>query len=44
MVYPIGAIYLSVNNTNPKDLFGGAWEQIQNANLSSSIFMWKRTG
>lgn len=29
MVYPIGAIYLSVNNTNPKDLFGGTWEQIQ---------------
>lgn len=24
-VYPIGAIYLSVNNTNPSSLFGGTW-------------------
>lgn len=27
-IYPIGAIYLSVNNTNPSELFGGTWEQI----------------
>ena len=26
--YPIGAIYLSVDNTNPSKLFGGPWEQI----------------
>lgn len=24
-VYPIGAIYMSVNNTNPGTLFGGTW-------------------
>lgn len=24
-VYPIGSIYLSVNNTNPSSLFGGEW-------------------
>lgn len=28
-VYPIGSIYLSVNNINPSTLFGGSWEQIK---------------
>lgn len=27
-VYPIGAIYISENNTSPATLFGGTWEQI----------------
>lgn len=25
MIYPIGAIYMSVNSTNPGVLFGGTW-------------------
>lgn len=30
LIYPIGAIYISVNSTNPGTLFGGTWEQLQN--------------
>ena len=28
-VYPVGAIYMSVVNTNPGTLFGGTWEQLK---------------
>ena len=28
-VYPVGSIYMSVNNSNPATLFGGTWEEIQ---------------
>lgn len=31
--YPVGAIYMSVNNHNPGDIFGGEWEQIQDVFL-----------
>lgn len=36
IVYPVGAIYLSVNNTSPATLFGGTWEQITGRFLLAS--------
>ena len=30
IVYPVGAIYMSVSSTSPAILFGGTWEQIEN--------------
>ena len=35
-VYPIGSIYMSINNTNPGTLFGGVWEQIKDTFLLAS--------
>ncbi len=32
-IYPIGCIYMSVSPTNPRNLFGGTWEQIQDTFL-----------
>lgn len=29
LVYPIGSIYMSINPTDPKDLFGGTWERLE---------------
>lgn len=37
LVYPVGSIYMSVNNTNPATLFGfGTWEQIKDTFLLSA--------
>nr|DAH57980.1 MAG TPA: baseplate protein [Bacteriophage sp.] len=34
--YPVGAIYMSVNSTDPSTLFGGSWERIQDTFLLAS--------
>ena len=45
-VYPVGSIYMNVNSTNPRTLFGGTWEQIQGRFLlgASSAYPAGSTG
>lgn len=35
-LYPVGAVYISVNSTSPASLFGGTWEQIHGRFLLAS--------
>ena len=35
-IYPVGTIYMSVNITNPQNLFGGTWEQLKDRFLLGS--------
>ena len=35
-IYPVGAIYMSTNNTNPGTMFGGTWSQIKDKFLLSA--------
>ena len=32
-IYPVGSIYMSVNNISPSNLFGGTWTQIKDTFL-----------
>lgn len=35
-IYPVGSIYMSVNNVNPHDIFGGTWQRIKDRFLLCS--------
>lgn len=35
-IYPVGSIYMSVNNVDPAVLFGGTWQQIKDKFLLAS--------
>lgn len=39
--YPVGSIYMSVNSTNPKTLFGGTWVQINDRFLLAAGTTYK---
>lgn len=45
-IYPVGAIYMSVNSTSPAELFGGTWEQIKDSFLlaAGSVYAAGSTG
>ena len=36
LIYPVGSIYMSVNDTNPKTFFGGQWTKIEGRFLLGS--------
>lgn len=46
LIYPVGSIYMSVNNTDPGLLFGGTWSQIQDTFLlaAGSVYSAGTTG
>lgn len=45
-VYPIGSIYMSVNNVSPETFLGGTWDQIENRFLlaASDNYVANSTG
>lgn len=36
-VYPVGSIYISVNDVNPSELFGGEWERWGNGRVPVGV-------
>ena len=41
-IYPIGSIYMSVNDINPTELFGGKWELLSKSETIPIYYMWER--
>ena len=39
--YPVGSIYMSINDTSPADIFGGKWERIQDRFLLAAGATYK---
>lgn len=46
IIYPVGSIYISTNSTNPQNIWGGTWSQIQGRFLlgASSTYSAGTTG
>ena len=46
LVYPVGSIYMSINNVSPATLFGGKWVQIKGRFLlgASDVYKANTTG
>lgn len=46
VIYPIGSIYMTINQSDPAILFGGQWEQIENELFFGTeiVYTWKRIG
>ena len=42
LVYPIGSLYLSINNVNPSPILGGTWVKFEPGG-KLKYYMWKRT-
>ena len=45
-IYPVGSIYMSVNDTSPASLFGGTWEELKDKFLlgAGDIYLSGATG
>lgn len=41
VIYPVGSVYISANNTSPATLFGGTWKQIKDTFLLSAGDIYK---
>ena len=42
-VYPVGSIYMSVNNTDPSSFFGGTWAECHMlVGENIAFYMWER--